>query len=341
MGSSDPIYVFKQHFSRNDAEAAVSGLIHHRVIWKRLADDGFLENLLGLLNTQKENWSAAHVCLAAIGIKATDASQIQPQPLPQNISRLFDLQLEQIAPVAAGILSNLPVDGNWSAYLQKLGLDQLSMDDIQEGWGTVFTLVYFLAENKDSFIQEFTRSDKSCKQDLLAFILCANPNFMESALSSVEKAAVASALPDLLLLLKKMDLYESKGMLQRIVDNYLEKRPVEGLAAVASKESLNNGEDLLRNIDLFRNYAILASYGSHKELADDFSKRALRSSDQLNQMLTALNNAIKSPVRNDVDLSGSFALSGDKGLVGKVLQAAQIKRQRSRQCQENWQANLP
>ena len=325
MGSSDPIYVFKQHFSRNDAEAVVSGLIHHRVIWKRLADDGFLENLLGLLNTQKENWSAAHVCLAAVGIKATDASQIQPQPLPQNISRLFDLQLEQIAPVAAGIMSNLPVDGNWSAYLQKLGLDQLSMDDIQEGWGTVFTLVYFLAENKDSFIQEFTRSDKSCKQDLLAFILCANPNFMESALSSVEKAAVASALPDLLLLLKKMDLYESKGMLQRIVDNYLEKKPVEGLVAVASKESLNNGEDLLRNIDLFRNYAILASYGSHKELADDFSKRALRSSDQLNQMLTALNNAIKSPVKNEVDLSGSFALSGEKGLVGKVLQAAQIK----------------
>ncbi|REG10825.1 tetratricopeptide repeat protein [Pelolinea submarina] len=325
MGSSDPIYVFKQHFSRNDAEAVVSGLIHHRVIWNRLSDDGFLENLLGLLPAQKENWSAAHVCLAAVGIKATDASQIQPQPLPQNIKRLFDLQLEQIAPVAAGIRSNLPADGNWSAYLQKIGLDQLSLEDIQEGWGTVFTLVYYLTDNKDSFIQEFARSDKSSSQDLLAFILCANPILMESALSSVEKAAVASDLPDLLQLLKRMDMYESKSLLQHIVDNYLEKKPVDDLAAVVSKESFNNGEDLLRNIDLFRNYAILASYGSQKELADDFSKRALRSSDQLNQMLTALNNAIKSPVKNEVDLSGSFALSSDKGLVGKVLQAAQIK----------------
>ena len=119
MGSSDPIYVFKQHFSRNDAEAVVSGLIHHRVIWKRLADNGFLENLLGFPQYPKRKLERAHVCLAAIGIKETDANPIQPQPLPQNIKRSFDLQLEQIAPVAAGILSNLPADGNWSAYLQK------------------------------------------------------------------------------------------------------------------------------------------------------------------------------------------------------------------------------
>ncbi len=330
MGNSDPIYVFKQHFSRNDAEIVVSGLIHHRVIWNRLADEGYLENLLALLPTQKENWSAAHVCLAAIGVLSSgsnsfDPSQITPQALPQKTNQKLTIPLDQIAPVAAGILSEKSSSVSWSKYLEEKGLDQLNASEIQELWGTVFTLVLYLSNERPVFLQEFTQNSNTCMPDLLAFILSANPSWIEAEYQNDDQIIPKVALDDLLQLLKKMSLYESKTIIQRMADGYLLNNPVNEVIAVSSKLNSNNGQDLLRNIDFFRNYACLANYSSHKELADDFSKIALNNSEQLSQMLTALNNAIKMPEKNDADLSAKLSMASANGVAGKALQATQIK----------------
>ena len=333
MGSNDPIFVFKQHFSRNDAEAVVSGLIHHRVVWTRLAEDGYLGKLLDLLPAQKENWSAARVCLAAIGVNTdqvlTNIGPITPQALPKNLNQTFNLQVEQIAPVAAGMLELKAGESDWATFLKKNNLDALPIDAIQQGWGTVFTLLFYLAQDKKAFLQEFISADLPGMQDLLAFILCANPTLAENQIEVIKSAAAAADLQHVLQLLKKMDLYESNQITQLIADEYLAKRPIGNGNSGSSKQSANSGESLLKNINLFKNYAILASYSSHKEVAEDFSKRALNSSDQLSQMLAALNNSIKTPSPgisiDESRLASKLSLASSQGVTGKVLQAIQIK----------------
>jgi len=329
MGSNDPIFVFKQRFSRNDAEAVVSGLIHHRVVWKRLASDGFLEDLLTMLPAQKENWSAAQVCLAAGGltyaIDAIDASRITPQALPEDPSKEFNIPVEQIASLAAGLLAEQAALGDWAVCLKKNDLNNLSIDAIQDGWGTVFSMLYYLVPDQAAFLQEFIQAKDPVMRDILAFVLCANPSLVESRQDIIKNAAVGVQLTDLLALLKRMDLYESGAAAQLIADEYLAVQPIDETSNGSGKNGGNKGEDLLKNIDLFRNYAVLANYSSHKELADDFSKRALHSSDQLSQMLAALNNAIKSPASDQEDIASRLSLGSNSSLAGKALQALQIK----------------
>ena len=333
MGSNDPIFVFKQHFSREDAEAVVAGLIHHRVVWNRLAEDGFLEMLLALLPAQANSWSAANVCLAAIGINANEAlvnaERITPQALPETPNRDFNLSLEQIAPVAAGMLEEKAGERDWAGFIQKNNFDQLSIDVIQQGWGTVFTLAFSLTQEKMTFLQEFIKDNQTCMQDLLAFILCANPALAEDQVEGIKNAIVNADLPEVLSFLKKMNLYESNQITQRIADEYLAMKPIEDRNSDSPKDGANSGESLLKNIDIYKNYAILASYSSHKELADDFSKRALRSSEQLSQMLAALNNSIKTPalgaLMDESQLASKLSLSSSQGLAAKVLQAMQIQ----------------
>ena len=327
MGSSDPIFVFKQHFSRSDAEAVVSGLIHHRVVWNRLASDGFLENMLTLLPAQKENWNAAQVCLAAGGLSAStlEASRIAPQALPQNLTKSFTIPVEQIPAIAAGLLVEQAGVGNWVDVLKKNGIIDQSIDSIQDGWGTVFTMVYSLAPDKAAFLQEFIQAKEPGMRDILAFILCANPGLLDDQAEIIKNAAANAKLTDLLALLKAMDLYESGSAAQLIADAFLEQRPLERTASSSDKDAKPNGEELLKNIDLFRNYAVLASYSSQKELAEDFSKRALRSSDQLSQMLAALNSAIKFPESDPEDLFSKLSQASNSSVAGKTLQAIQIK----------------
>ncbi len=124
---------------------------------------------------------------------------------------------------------------------------------------------------------------------------------------------------------KAKDLYETGRQPNSTPMSYLEQRPLDGTTVISGKNEMHNGEELLKNIDLFRNYAILASYSSQKELADDFSKRALRSSDQLSQMLAALNNAIKSPAPDPDNLASKLSLPSNSSVAGKTLQALQIK----------------
>jgi tetratricopeptide (TPR) repeat protein len=327
MGSNDPIFVFKQHFSRSDAEAVVSGLIHHRAVWNRLASDGFLENLLTLLPAQKENWNAALVCLAAGGYSAStlEGSRITPQALPQNAAKSFNIPVEQIPAIAAGLLVEQTGIGNWADLLKNNGLNNLSIDVIQDGWGTVFTLAYSLVTDKASFLQEFIQAKEAGMREILAFILCANPGLLENQAETIQNTVAKAKLFDVLELLKKMDLYESGTAAQLIADAYLAQHPLEEPSNTAVKSSNNNGEKLLRSIELFRNYAVLANYSSQKELAEDFSKRALRSSDQLSQMLTALNKAIQSPAQDPDNLASKLSLASNLSVAGKALQAFQIK----------------
>ena len=74
MGSVDPIFVFKQHFKRDDADALVASTIHHKLVWDRLKDDSFLQDLIASISLKKEYWTAAHICLLASGCDSQSLS---------------------------------------------------------------------------------------------------------------------------------------------------------------------------------------------------------------------------------------------------------------------------
>ncbi|MDK2981858.1 MAG: hypothetical protein PWQ55_2205 [Chloroflexota bacterium] len=322
MGSIDPIYVFKQHFSRNDAEAVVSGLIHHRAVWERLGQDGYLEALLARLPADAAHWTASQVCLAADGKNPDSASLSIPTQTP------FDLPLEQIAPLAAQLLAEKAGSTSWAALHERHGLRDLSIEGIRAGWGTVFSLVFDQTAEKDAFLREFAQSKTAGMQDVLAFVLCTNPALMESQRDIIRQAIAKADLPDVLGLLQKMNLYENRTAQQLIADAYIEQRPVEDEPA-ATQPAGNSGEKFLKQIDLFQNYAILAGYGSQDGLAESYAKRALRSSDQLSQMLSALNNSLQNSAKagslDEKTLSAQLALANPDGLAAKVLQAMQIR----------------
>ena len=100
---------------------------------------------------------------------------------------------------------------------KKNNFDQLSIDAIQQGWGTIFTLAFSLTQEKKSFLQEFIKDNQTCMQDILAFILCANPALAEDQVEAIENAqSQTRILKDVLSFLKKMNLYESNQITQRI-----------------------------------------------------------------------------------------------------------------------------
>ena len=169
---------------------------------------------------------------------------------------------------------------------------------------------------------------------LLAFILAANPSIIENDLLSIEKWLTAISIKNFNRLMEKIGAYETDDIIRRFSDSYLFENPIEKHLHLQTKDNLS--DSLIREISLYKNYTILSRSSSSKQLADEYSNKALELSEQLSQGLGILKRNIEGGSQNSrvslEDMANSISISSPaekklmaNGTISKVLQAVEIK----------------
>ena len=345
MGSKDPVFAFKRHFNKSDADTIFSSLVHHKVIWNALGDEAFLESLVSSLPLDAGFWNAPFICMRAAGLEPNPGKT--PHDYYEQISDVSDLPnksavdlfkqdipLDQIAGIAAHLIHIKDPSQKWNDFLISNQFTKAIHKSSLNLWGSVFSLIYFLQDEKQSFVADLANAEKEELAELLAFILAANPSIIESDLQSLEKCMNAIPIENFNRLLEKMGAYETDDIIRRLSDSYLYENPIEKHFHLQTKD--NFSDSLIRDIGLYKNYTILSRSSSSKQLADEYSNKAFELSEQLSQGLGILKRNLEIRSQNSrvslEDMANSISISSPaekklmaNGTISKVLQAVEIK----------------
>ena len=320
MGSVDPIFVFKQHFKRDDADALVASTIHHKLVWDRLKDDSFLQDLIASISLKKEYWTAAHICLLASGCDSQSLSDpaLIPNSLAESAAERIqkaNSSLEQIPGRAAAILAEKQKYGDWTSYFASQDDPDFSPEAIREEIGTLFSLVYFLAEDRQGLILSLAKADLDGAQDLAAFLLSANPVLLTGDFVDIHEWMTRVPTGKFIQIIDGMSAYDDQATIQSLVDHYIVCNPIKN-ETVESHNGDHSTDVLLSKISQFRNYAVLARFGSDKNLPEEYSRRATELGSQLNRSLAALKENLNAVLATPQD-STTFNLSEQYAAIEK------------------------
>ena len=350
MVSIDPIFVFKQHFNRDDADAIIASTIHHRGVWNRLKDDGFLQDIIAGFSLNKEYWTAAHICLLASGFDSqslTDPLEIctglietakankEKNKIEPNGHKYWPgagIPIEQVPLEAATLILEQQSYGNWGSYLASREGVSFSPTDISNGIGTLFSLIYFLTEDRKDLLLSLGQSDLSGTQDLTAFLLSANPALLRKDFIDIHDWMTEIPAGNIIRIIESMSAFDDRETMRSLADHYLASNPIDTVLGNNSAEK-SASDTLLAKIAHYKNYAVLSRYGSNQALSEEFSSYASELGNQLNRSLSVLKAQLftKNEIHQSIspsDLSQRYA-AVEKSIavdhpVRKIMHAAEV-----------------
>ncbi len=317
MGSIDPIFVFKQEFGRSETEAIVFALVQHKPLWNNLRDETCLNTLIRELPRQKEFWKAAPLYLHLAGIDprqpitadvleriAGSMNASGKTELPER--NLAAIPPERVAPAAACLLLERQRQTGWDQTLQKFNLQTISTNGILNGWGSIFSVVYYLCEDKVELLADLSRLKSESGVKLAAFILAGNGRL--SVADAPETSEWFEAIPRsaFINVLNAMSTLDNQTVLRDIAEAYLNSHPV----ADDSQHAVSTNE-LMDKIALYKDHAVIAHLAGDETLALDYSTRAYQLGEALNRSLESLKNGLSKK------LSGEAA--GENILTEKLI----------------------
>lgn len=334
MGSADPIFVFKQHFKREEADRFVASIIQHKLVWERLIDEKFLNELIAAFSNKQELWTAAHICLYASGFTPHKTDNLKQEILgnksiiqDSGAKTLIEPSIEQLTFNALGILIDKQSGKGWSEILESLNDARNKSEDINSIEGTVFSIVYLLTDERAELIKALGDSNERHYQNLLAFLIGCNPELIQIDSSEFLDWVCEIPAKKFNQLMEDLLEYTEKTVIAQLADAYLERNPItQKLEKYPHSASKTDG--LIEKIRLNKDYALLARFGSDSHLSEEYSKEASKFGEQLNQSLEKLSNNLNSIQDREGKFGDITSLSdilGSEHIAIKFLRIVEIR----------------
>lgn len=297
MGSVDPIFEFKKHFEREEADRFVASIIQHKPVWMRIQEEEFLYELILAFKNNKEIWTAAHICLYASGytphlndleVIKTKVLQGQLKKANVNISNNPDNSLGQLTATAINHLLTRHSGKGWLEILESLLAETPdSANKIRSNLGTIISIIYLLSDDRRGLISTLACSGNEIYQELLAFLIGCNPGFIDKISQELLAMIQNIEIREFTHILEALYEYVENSVIKTLADNYLAHKPVPDRKINGSK-NISISDELIEKIKIYRDYALLAKYGSDPKQSEKYSRTSTDLSDQLNQFLEKL-----------------------------------------------------
>jgi len=343
MSGIDPIYEFKQHFNDRDAQLVVRSVIQHRKIWERFINDHLIEDLIHSLPHSVEFWIAPYICLVcgekeSEKVKNFESAQNKFFALESQQSNLEDIHkenwidheisLENIAFYAASIGKAKERFSCWEDLFSTLKLTSLRKNQILEGWGTIFSIIYCFSSNRKQLVLDWGNSELSVLNDILAFVVSANPVLFQQdqGKGNILEGIHCENIVKTLSAVRSLGNYEETALL---ADAYLKNHDNEANEA-SQEESGDSIDESLSQIKHYKNLALIATFSSQPHRVNEIGKKIVTANEKLNQRLAQLDGQIKKKYKEDGIFSEQNTESTDKienndYLLTKIRQAASIE----------------
>ena len=317
MGSAEPIFEFKQSFTRKDAGLFIASVIQHKLVWDKLNEEEFLHEIIKSFSDKKELWTAAHICLFASGFMTDELVSLvifkekylkdgsTGQINDFGIDEESNLTLEQLTSKAFEILVKQKTCENWQEFLDESESEKENQANIQKYVGTIYTIVYLLTDDRSGLLKALGNSSREYHQEILAFLIGCNPTLIDTNSVEIQNWLAEISIGKYQRVLESMSAFVEASTIEKLADSYLRKNPVEEKIQNTTNNSTAT-DALIEKIKLFKDYALLAKLGTNDQLFEQYSHEASNLGEKLSSSLEKLTVSQKNEKIRDGKFAGNL-----------------------------------
>lgn len=268
MSDAEVIFALNQLFGNElSGKTVVKKLIPHKILWNTLREKENFQYLKDNLQNNESNWTIDIIVQLLENVHAANNNPplifTKEEYSDENVGNKIlkslggiDITIQNLGGISKNLISIIKNDQSIENVLTFF--PELSRNMIDEGWGTLFSIVFinFPDHGKQFFRSFFREKQSKWVFSLLAFLIQSTPEIAHSFVQFLEEQSEKINIDLFSEFVQLLTLYCDDDLVKKVCSQFIDKNPFNRFENLVLNEK--NTRSIIKIIPDIRAYAVIA-----------------------------------------------------------------------------------